>query len=85
MLAELIHSDGFKSTKRIGKIMHLFSFLIKCLDPSCTDNYKFLMGSLFSLGGLLKIEAKSYLHTLKQADANYHLVCPLFDEENPID
>ena len=43
------------------------------------------MGTLFVLAGHLKIEAKSYLHTLKKANDNFHQVCQLVDSENPID
>ena len=48
------------------------------------------MGSLYLLGGLLKIEAKSFLMTLnekyianpEQNKDNFHLVCPLTNPNN---
>lgn len=46
------------------------------------------MGSLYALGGLLKIEAKSYLMTNNEMDKKpegFKLVCPLSNPENPVD
>ena len=51
------------------------------------------MGSLYALGGLLKIEAKSYLMTLNEKytkdpeknDENFKLVCELSNPENPLE
>lgn len=43
------------------------------------------MGTLFTLGGMLKLEAKSYLHTCKKEQDSFHNVSPLFNLENPID
>lgn len=45
---------------------------------------KYLQGSLFAIGGLLKLEAKSYLRTLQELrsdDPTFELTCPLFNEE----
>ena len=55
------------------------------------EKNKFLMGSLFALGGLLKVEAKSYLMTVNEKaddDASkkgFDLVAPLINENNSID
>lgn len=49
---------------------------------------KYLQGSLFALGGLLKIEAKSYLRTLQElrsVDDAFELTCPLFNEESEME
>lgn len=81
----MLHSSGFKSVKRTAKCMHLFQFLFSKIPEDSHDHNKYLMGSLFMLGGMLKLEAKSYLNTLKKEKDSYHLVCPLFNEENPID
>ena len=49
------------------------------------------MGSLFALGGLLKIEAKSYLMTVNEKDADdktkegFDLLAPLTNDDNPAD
>jgi hypothetical protein len=49
------------------------------------------MGSLFALGGLLKLEAKSYLMTVNEKDADdeakagFVLLAPLTHDENPAD
>ena len=56
------------------------------MDLSKNERYKYLQGTLFTVGGLLKIEAKSYLFTLKKEQGDkFHDTCPLFNEENPID
>jgi hypothetical protein len=60
-----MYEDGIKTTKRIGKLMYLFSYLYQNVDATKGERYKYLQGTLFTLGGLLKIEAKSYLYTLK--------------------
>lgn len=46
-----------------------------------------MQGSLFAIGGLLKLEAKSYLRTLQElkGDDDFELTCPLFDEESDIE
>lgn len=51
------------------------------------------MGSLYALGGMLKVEAKSYLMTCnelytKEPEKNkigFKLVCPLTNPENPVE
>lgn len=97
--AELMYSQDIKSTKRVGKVMALYSKLFRSVDASNTEidskgekvdkneKHKFLMGSLYALGGLLKIEAKSFLLTMNERDSNkdgFRLVCPLTNSENPL-
>lgn len=43
------------------------------------------MGSLFALGGLLKIEARNYLETKQKYDASFHTVCPLIEENKAVE
>ena len=38
------------------------------------------MGSLFMLGGLLKIEARNYLETKRKYDPNFRIVSPLIED-----
>ena len=38
------------------------------------------MGSLFALGGLLKIEARNYLETKHKYDDSFRIVSPLVEE-----
>ena len=89
--AELMYSQDVKSTKRIGKVMALYSKLFRAVDAQEKDSHeknKFLMGSLYALGGLLKIEAKSYLMTHNESEnkpEGFKLVCPLSNPENPLD
>lgn len=42
------------------------------------------MGSLFAIGGILKIEAKSFIKTLTETQ-DFPLMAPLINEENPIE
>lgn len=89
--AELMYSQDVKSTKRVAKVMALYSKLFRSvegLDTKANEKHKFLMGSLYALGGLLKIEAKSYLLTMNEKDPKdegFRLVCPLSNAENPLD
>ena len=39
-----------------------------------------MMGSLFALGGLLKIEARNYLETKRKYNPNFRIVSPLIEE-----
>ena len=69
--AQLLYSDNFKSTRRIAKVMMVFATLFSLVEKSESkkeknDRHRFLMGSLYALGGLLKVEAKSYLMTLNE-------------------
>lgn len=38
------------------------------------------MGSIFTLGGLLKIEVRNYLQTKVKYDPEFRVVCPLVEE-----
>lgn len=71
--ADLIYSPtSLKRTKRIAKVMIYFSRLYSLVDEKNivqgTNNgkHKFLMDSLYALGGLLKVEAKSFLKTIEE-------------------
>ena len=92
-VAELMHSAGNKSTKKIAKTMMYFAKMFACIEKESNDHSKFLMGSLYALGGMLKVEAKSYLMTCnemytKDPEKNkigFKLVCPLTNTENPVE
>lgn len=94
-IAELLYSqENFESTKRIAKILIFFAQMYASVEQAekfKNEKNKFLMGSLFALGGLLKIEAKSYLMTVNEKDddddskVGFDLVAPLYNEENPAD
>lgn len=84
-MGELLQTSGFQSTKRVGKCLFLFQYLYENLPAGAKDLNKYLMGTLFILGGMLKLEAKSYLNTRKKDKDSFHMVSPLFNEENPID
>ena len=96
-MAPLLYSaGGEKNSKRVGKIMMLFATMCATMQEQGemnNDKHRFLMGSLYALGGLLKIESKSYLMTLneyytKNPEGNkekYKLVCPLTNAENQME
>jgi hypothetical protein len=92
-VAELMHGEGNKSTKKIAKTMMYFAKMYSSIEKSSTDHSKFLMGSLYALGGLLKVEAKSYLMTCNEMytkdpeknNIGFKLVCPLSNCENPLE
>ena len=92
-VSELLHTGAFKSTKTIAKSMMYFAKMYSMISDEKPERNKFLMGSLYALGGLLKIEAKSYLMTLNERytkdpeknTENFKLVCELSNPENPLE
>lgn len=94
-IAELLYSqENFESTKRIAKILIFFTQMYASVEKTekfKNEKNKFLMGSLFALGGLLKIEAKSYIMTVNEKDDNdetkagFDLLAPLTNDENVAD
>ena len=74
--------DVIKSTEKVGKLLIYFGKLFEVVKE---DRPKYLCGSLFALGGYLKLETKSYLMTLEQRRQNFEHVCPLFNEESDYD
>jgi hypothetical protein len=88
--AELLYHQGEgaqKSTKRIGKVMVMYSKMFVSISDFSKkqEKHKFLMGSLYALGGLLKVEAKSYLITMREKDAEFSLPCLVSNPENAAD
>jgi hypothetical protein len=43
------------------------------------------MGSLFALGGLLKIEARNYMETKQKYDPSFKIVSPLSEENKQVE
>ena len=88
-----MHTGAFKSTQTIAKSMMYFAKMYSMISGDKPERNKFLMGSLYALGGLLKIEAKSYLMTLNERytkdpeknKENFKLVCELSNPENPLE
>ena len=68
-MAELLYSseENF-SIKRSSKFLVFFGILFSLVKHKRS---KFLMGTLFAMGGLMKIEAKSYLKTISERRENY--------------
>lgn len=59
-IAEFIHNaDKQVSTRRLGRIMFYSSLLYSKMEV--LQQAPFLMGSIFTLGGLLKVEVRNYL------------------------
>jgi len=66
--------DSNFSTRRVAKLIVYFGKLLKAVD---NKRCKYLMGSLFALGGLMKIEAKSYLKSISERRDNFVAVCSI--------
>ena len=63
-VAELLFSqDKLVSTQKVAKLLVFFG---KLFEVVTSQRSKYLQGSLFGLGGLLKLEAKSYLSTMNK-------------------
>jgi hypothetical protein len=45
----------------------------------------YIMGSLFALGGLLKVEARNYLETKVKYDETFRVVGPLNEENKQVE
>lgn len=78
--AELLYTvDKVISSQKVAKLIVYFG---KLFDVVKVQRPKYLQGSLFALGGLLKIEAKSYLRMMQEmrSDIDFELTCPLFNE-----
>ena len=66
------------STKRLGRIMVYMSQIFDIVSGPKQAQY--MMGSLFAMGGLLKIEARNYLETKRKYDPQFKIVSPLIEE-----
>ena len=78
-LAEFIHgSTRMISTRRLARILLYLGLLFDKVEP--LQQAPFLMGSIFTLGGLLKIEVRNYLQTKAKYDPDFRLVCPLVED-----
>lgn len=78
-IAEFIHSaTKMISTRRLARILVYMGLLYSKVE--FLQQAPFLMGSIFTLGGLLKIEVRNYLQTKSQYDPDFHVVCPLVEE-----
>ena len=78
-LAEFIHGSGkMISTRRLARILFYLGNLYSQIET--LQQAPFLMGSIFALGGLLKIEVRNYLQTKSKYDPDFRVVCPLIEE-----
>ena len=78
-IAEYIHNESKAvSTRRLGRIMFYSGLLYAKIEV--LQQAPFLMGSIFTLGGLLKIEVRNYLQTKSKYDPEFRVVCPLIEE-----
>ena len=68
-------SEGMISTRRLARILVLLGTLLAKVGT--LQQAPFLMGSLYQLGGLLKIEVRNYLQTKSKYVDNFRIVCPL--------
>lgn len=71
-LGEIIYDNEMKqvSTKRVARILCYLAGLLESV-MELKNSGKFLPGMLFSIGGLLKLEARNYLETKKKLDPQF--------------
>ena len=80
-LAEFIHSAiKMISTRRLARILYYMALLYSKIEV--LQQAPFLMGSIFTLGGLLKIEVRNYLQTKRKYEPDFRVVSPLVEESN---
>lgn len=83
--ADLIYNpSSLRRTKRIAKVMIYFSRLYDLVEDTNMEKHKFLKDTLYALGGLLKVEAKSFLKTIEEGKDQYKPVCPLVNKDNAV-
>lgn len=68
--------------------MNYLSLLFKSTEHLDSSS-KFIPGMLFTMGGLLKVEARNYLETKQKQDSNFQVAGPIHesskDAENVIE
>lgn len=70
-LGDIIYNnDSQVSTKRVARII-LYSTKLFLKTYQYTNSAKFLPGTLYAIGGLLKIEGRNYLDTKKKLDTDF--------------
>ena len=75
-ICEVIYTqEKMISTRRLARIMLYLGALVQVVDVTKQSGY--FMGALFSIGGLLKVEARNYLETKKKYEDDFRVVCPL--------
>mmetsp|Transcript_92652 Transcript_92652/g.127699 ORF Transcript_92652/g.127699 Transcript_92652/m.127699 type:complete len:231 (+) Transcript_92652:167-859(+) len=75
-ITEVLYSQGStKTTYRMAKVIAYFGKLFARMELK--ERSKYLMGSLFAIGGLLKVEARSYLETKNKYEKDFRIVSPL--------
>ena len=78
-LAEFIHSSPkMISTRRLARIVYYLAQMYSRMEK--LQQAPFLMGSIFTLGGLMKMEVRNYLQTKSKYDSDFRVVCPLVEE-----
>ena len=69
-ICELMYSqDKVVSTRQIARMMFYMAALVQLVEIEKQSGY--FMGALFAMGGILKIEARSYLETKKKYDEKF--------------
>ena len=78
-VAEVLYGEEkMISTRRLGRIMVYMGLLFNLVRGP--KQAKYMMGSLFALGGMLKVEARNYLETKRKYDPTFRIVSPLIEE-----
>ena len=66
------------STRRLARILLYVGLIYSKADPFLLA--PFLTGSIYSLGGLLKIEVRNYLQTKVKYEEEFRVICPLVED-----
>lgn len=66
----IYNSDSQVSTKRVARIV-VYSSKLFLKTYQYTNVAKFLPGTLYAIGGLLKVEGRNYLETKKKLDSEF--------------
>jgi hypothetical protein len=68
------------ATKRLSRVMLYLGMLIT-QTQAMSNGSKFMQGTLFSMGGLMKIEARNYLFTKHNTESDFKLPAPIKDND----
>lgn len=71
------------STRRLARILLYVGLLYSHVNPD--ELAPFLTNSIYTLGGLLKIEVRNYLATKVKYVDDFRVVCPLVEDSEQVE
>ena len=71
------------STRRLARILLYIGLIYSKVEAMLLA--PFLIGSIYSLGGLLKIEVRNYLQTKAKYEEDFRVVCPLVEDSKAVE